>query len=122
MSQFQISEWQMDKSGLSAADGGMVVAKQDRAAMAGAEMLAAGGNAIDAACAAAWVMAVMEPHLNTIGGAGYIVFRKADGDSHVIDYSNRAPAAATPEALASRTTAAFEGPLAARPCQPQSPG
>ncbi|TVR76160.1 MAG: gamma-glutamyltransferase [Sphaerobacteraceae bacterium] len=113
MSQFQISEWQMDKTGLSAAGGGMVVAKQDRAALAGAEMLKAGGNAIDAACAAAWVMAVMEPHLNTIGGAGYIVFRKADGEAHVIDYSNRAPAAATPEALASRTTAAFDGPLAA---------
>ncbi len=113
MSQFQISEWQMDKTGLSASGGGMVVAKQDRAALAGAEMLKAGGNAIDAACAAAWVMAVMEPHLNTIGGAGYIVFRKADGEAHVIDYSNRAPAAATPEALASRTTAAFDGPLAA---------
>jgi gamma-glutamyltranspeptidase / glutathione hydrolase len=113
MSQFQISEWQMDKSGLSADSGGMVVAKQERAAVAGAEMLAAGGNAIDVACAAAWVMAVMEPHLNTIGGAGYIVYRQASGETHCIDYSNRAPAAATPEALSSRTTAAFEGPLAA---------
>lgn len=102
----------MDKSGLSSA-GGMVVAKQDRAAEAGAQMLAAGGNAIDAACAAAWVMAVMEPHLNTLGGAGYIVYRQANGDAHTIDYSNRAPARATPEALSSRKTAAFEGPLAA---------
>jgi gamma-glutamyltranspeptidase / glutathione hydrolase len=102
----------MDKSGLSGSDG-MVVAKQERAAEAGAQMLAAGGNAIDAACAAAWVMAVMEPHLNTIGGAGYIVYREANGESHVIDYSNRAPEAATPEALSSRKTAAFDGPLAA---------
>jgi gamma-glutamyltranspeptidase / glutathione hydrolase len=112
MSQFQMSSWHMDKSGLSGS-GGMVVAKQERAATAGAEMLARGGNAIDAACAAAWVMAVMEPHLNTIGGAGYIVYREADGNAHTIDFSNRAPSAATPEALSSRTTAAFDGPLAA---------
>jgi gamma-glutamyltranspeptidase / glutathione hydrolase len=112
MSRFKFSEWQMDKSGLSG-DGGMVVAKQDRASEAGVRMLDSGGNAIDAACAAAWVMAVMEPHLNTIGGAGYIVYRKANGEAHAVDYSNRAPANATTSALSSRTTAAFDGPLAA---------
>jgi gamma-glutamyltranspeptidase / glutathione hydrolase len=112
MHQFRTSDWTMDKSGLSS-HGGMVVAKQERAALAGAQMLARGGNAIDAACAAAWVMAVMEPHLNTIGGAGYILYREAGGNAHAIDYSNRAPAKATPEALKSRTSASFEGPLAA---------
>lgn len=112
MNEARVSDWMMDKSGLSG-DGGMVVAKEEPAARAGASMLAEGGNAIDAACAAAWVMAVMEPHLNTIGGAGYILYRQADGSAHVVDYSNRAPARATQEALRSRTTPEFSGPLAA---------
>ena len=112
MARIKLSEWQMDKSGLEGSSG-MVVAKQERAATAGAQMLAKGGNAIDAACAAAWVMAVMEPHLNTIGGAGYIVFREANGEAHCVDYSNRAPMKATQEALSSRTGPQFSGPLAA---------
>jgi gamma-glutamyltranspeptidase / glutathione hydrolase len=112
MGEIQMSKWVMDKTGLSGT-GGMVVAKQEAAAMAGARMLEQGGNAVDAACATAWVMAVMEPHLNTIGGAGYMVYRKADGASHVVNFSNRAPAKATAEALKSRTTPEFSGPLAA---------
>lgn len=111
MTQLTQSRWEMDKSGLSTR-GGMVVAKQEPAALAGAEMLAAGGNAVDAAVAAAWVMAVMEPYNNSIGGSGYLVYRAADGAAQVVDYSNRAPARATTEALASRTTVDFDGPLA----------
>lgn len=107
-----ISEWIVDKSG-STVDGGMVVAKQDPAALAGAKMLELGGNAIDAAVAAAFVMNVMEPYNCSIGGAGYMVVRLNNGESHVVDFSVRAPAKATEEALKSRTTAAFTGPLAA---------
>src|SRR5690606_29739630 len=84
MTTFTTSEWLMDKSGASS-DGGMVVAKQDLAALAGAQALADGGNAVDAAVVAAWVMAVMEPYNNSIGGAGYMVFRAADGTAHVVD-------------------------------------
>ncbi len=112
VSQFTVSEWLMDKSGASS-DGGMVVAKQDLAALAGAQALADGGNAVDAAVTSAWVMAVMEPYNNSIGGAGYMVVRAADGRAHVVDYSPRAPARATTEALQSRTTVAFDGGLAA---------
>jgi gamma-glutamyltranspeptidase / glutathione hydrolase len=112
MTQFTTSEWLMDKSGASS-DGGMVVAKQDPAALAGAQALADGGNAVDAAVVAAWVMAVMEPYNNSIGGAGYMVFRAADGAAHVVDYSPRAPMLATQEALKSRTGPAFSGALAA---------
>ena len=112
MTTFTTSEWLMDKSGASS-DGGMVVAKQDLAALAGAQALADGGNAVDAAVVAAWVMAVMEPYNNSIGGAGYMVIRAADGAAHVVDYSPRAPAMATQDALKSRTGPAFSGGLAA---------
>ena len=112
MSTFQTSQWLIEKTGASC-DGGMVVAKQDEAALAGARMLAEGGNAVDAAVAASFVMNVMEPYNTTIGGAGYMVFRAADGNANVIDFSNRAPLRATPEAHKSRTTVAFSGGLAA---------
>ena len=112
MTDFTTSRWLMDKTGASS-DGGMVVAKQDIAAMAGAQVLSEGGNAVDAAVTSAWVMNVMEPYNCTIAGAGYLVFRAASGESWVVDFSNRAPSRATPEALASRTTVAFSGPLAA---------
>mgnify|MGYP002683022095 CR=1 FL=1 len=42
-------------------------------------MLAEGGNAVDAAVTMAWVMNVMEPYNTSIAGAGYLVFRRADG-------------------------------------------
>ncbi|HVB63434.1 MAG TPA: gamma-glutamyltransferase [Nitrolancea sp.] len=112
MSTFQTSQWLMDKSGASS-DGGMVVAKQDQAALAGARMLAEGGNAVDAAVAASFVMNVMEPYNTSIGGTGYMIFRAADGAAHMIDFSNQAPARATPEAHKSRKTIAFSGGLAA---------
>ncbi|MDQ3547645.1 MAG: gamma-glutamyltransferase, partial [Chloroflexota bacterium] len=112
MTNFITSKWLMDKTGASS-DGGMVVAKQELAAMAGAQVLAEGGNAVDAAVTAAWVMNVMEPYNCSIAGAGYLVYRAVSGESWVVDFSNRAPSRATPEALASRTTVAFSGPLAA---------
>lgn len=112
MTDFIRSEWLMDKTG-ACSNGGMVVAKQETAAMAGAQVLADGGNAVDAAVTAAWVMNVMEPYNCSIAGAGYLVYREASGESWVVDFSNRAPSRATPEALASRTTVAFSGPLAA---------
>jgi gamma-glutamyltranspeptidase/glutathione hydrolase len=61
----------------------------------------------------AWVMNVMEPYNCSIAGAGYLVYRRSDGESWVVDFSNRAPSRATSEALTSRTTVAFSGPLAA---------
>lgn len=106
------SQWIVDKQAASSR-GGMVVAKQELAAQAGADVLAEGGNAVDAAVTMAWVMNVMEPYNTSIAGAGYLVYRRADGDSWVVDFSNRAPQAATPDALSSRTGVPFDGPLAA---------
>jgi gamma-glutamyltranspeptidase / glutathione hydrolase len=112
MTSFVASEWLMDKTGVSC-HGGMVVAKQEMAAWAGAQVLAEGGNAMDAAVTVGWVMAVMEPYNTSIAGAGYMVYRRADGTSSAIDYSNRAPSRATPEVMSSRTSVTFSGPLSA---------
>ncbi len=112
MTNFVTSQWLMDKTEASS-DGGMVVAKQEIAAKAGSQVLAEGGNAVDAAVTAAWVMNVMEPYNCSIAGAGYLVYRAATGESWVVDFSNRAPSKATADALSSRTTVAFSGPLAA---------
>jgi len=112
MTAFTTSQWLMDKTGASSG-GGMVVAKQEQAALAGAQALADGGTAADAAVAAAFVMNVMEPYNTSIGGCGYLVYRAADGTASFVDFSNRAPARATSEAHRSRTTVAFSGGLAA---------
>src|SRR5690349_21485879 len=78
---------------------GMVVAQEARAARIGVEMLKRGGNAIDAAVATAFAMAVTYPRAGNIGGGGYMVIRLAPGGKGprnvAIDYRETAPAAAT---------------------------
>ncbi len=75
---------------------GMVSAADPRAALAGTEMLRAGGSAIDAALATLLALTVVEPQSSGIGGGGFLV--TADGKGHVetIDGRETAPAAATP--------------------------
>lgn len=64
---------------------------------AGAEMLAAGGNAIDAAVASLFALTVVEPMMVGIFGAGMSTIRRADGSHHFINNYSVAPAAATPD-------------------------
>ncbi len=119
MGRRKISEWQMDKSQVSST-GGMVVAKQEEAAIAGIEALETGGNAIDAAVAAAWVMNVMEPYNCTIGGAGYLVYRPVDGPAEVVDFSVRAPAAV--DKLSNNASPSSSSDKAALPYAPEFQG
>ena len=70
---------------------GMVVAAQPLATAAGVEMLERGGNAADAAVAAAFAISVVEPSMNSIGGRTQILVRTADGGFHGIDATTQAP-------------------------------
>src|SRR5689334_8574647 len=68
--------------------GGIVASQSRRAASVGAEVLAAGGNAVDAAVATSFAVGVLEPWMSGIGGGGYLVVAAADGTPpQVIDCS-----------------------------------
>jgi gamma-glutamyltranspeptidase/glutathione hydrolase len=74
----------------------MVVADQRLAAEAGAAVLRAGGNAVDAAVAVGYAEAVVNPCCGNIGGGGFMTIRLADGRASFVDFRETAPAAATP--------------------------
>jgi len=73
---------------------GMVATSQVDATRAGVEMLAAGGNAIDAAVASAFAVGVTQPFSSGIGGGAFILIRLADGKVVAIDGRETAPGAA----------------------------
>jgi gamma-glutamyltranspeptidase/glutathione hydrolase len=75
---------------------GMVVTNHALASAAGAEMLAAGGNAIDAAIAAFFTLSVVEPMMVGVLGGGMAHIRLADGSHQVIDGQSTAPLATGP--------------------------
>ncbi|HUQ41900.1 MAG TPA: gamma-glutamyltransferase [Candidatus Limnocylindrales bacterium] len=89
----QTSEWVHSKKELRVR-GGMVTAEHHLAAQAGVDILREGGNAVDAAVAAAFVMGVVEPFTSGIGGIAGLVIRRADGTVASIDGGTRAPKAA----------------------------
>ncbi|MEY9125469.1 gamma-glutamyltransferase [Bradyrhizobium yuanmingense] len=81
-----------------AAEHGMVVAQEKISAQIGADILRRGGNAIDAAVATGFAMAVTYPRAGNIGGGGFMVIHSADRNEDItIDYRETAPAATTPQ-------------------------
>src|SRR4051812_27174614 len=77
---------------------GMVVTQEARASRIGADILKRGGNAVDAAVAVGFAMAVTYPRAGNIGGGGFMVIHSTErGEDVAIDYRETAPAATTKE-------------------------
>ncbi|MFB6271831.1 MAG: gamma-glutamyltransferase [Salinibacter sp.] len=74
---------------------GMVVSAKRRASEAGVKMLKKGGNAVDAAVATGFALAVVHPWAGNIGGGGFMVIRMPDGSVTTIDHREEAPSGAT---------------------------
>lgn len=92
------------------AENGMVVSAKIEASEAGVEVLQKGGNAVDAAVATGFALAVVYPSAGNVGGGGFMVVRFADGRATTIDYREEAPGAATRDMYLDSTGEFVHGP------------
>lgn len=76
---------------------GMVVSAQHLATRVGVEVLQDGGNAVDAAVAVGYALAVVYPAAGNLGGGGFMTIQLADGRKTFLDFREKAPLAATPD-------------------------
>ena len=74
---------------------GMVVSVHQEASKVGVEIMRHGGNAVDAAVATGFALAVIHPAAGNIGGGGFMLLRKANGEVHFLDFREKAPKAAS---------------------------
>ena len=78
------------------APAGVVVSASNVASDIGAAVLSKGGNAVDAAVATAFALAVTFPFAGNVGGGGFMIVRTPDGKTAAFDYRERAPGKSTP--------------------------
>jgi len=78
-----------------AAENGMVVSAQHLASKVGVDVLKRGGNAVDAAVAVGYALAVVYPAAGNLGGGGFMTIQLADGRKTFLDFREKAPLAAT---------------------------
>ena len=93
--QMDASTWSLHKPQVTGAQG-LVAAQHFEAAEVGAQILSQGGNAMDAAVAAALVLSVVEPWLSGIGGGGFLLHAAADGAVDALDFNLVSPQALDP--------------------------
>jgi gamma-glutamyltranspeptidase/glutathione hydrolase len=79
------------------ADHGMVVSAQHLATDVGVQILRQGGNAVDAAIAVGYALAVVYPAAGNLGGGGFMTLQLGNGQTRFVDFRETAPAAATPD-------------------------
>lgn len=77
------------------AESAMVVSAREEASQIGTDILKKGGNAFDAMAATQLALAVAYPYAGNIGGGGFMIYRKANGEIGALDYREKAPLAAT---------------------------
>jgi gamma-glutamyltranspeptidase/glutathione hydrolase len=99
-----------------------VACAHPEAARIGAEILAKGGNAIDASIAIQWALAVCYPEAGNIGGGGFMVLRMADGSVNTLDFRESAPAAAHRDIFLDANGKVVEGKSTATPYAAGIPG
>ncbi|MFE3872553.1 gamma-glutamyltransferase [Flavobacterium sp. ZS1P70] len=87
----------------------MVVSARDEASQIGIDIMKKGGNAFDAMVATELALAVSHPQAGNIGGGGFMVFRKANGETGAIDYREKAPLAASKDMFLDKDGNVIEG-------------
>src|SRR5712672_4256488 len=93
----QFSNTQQIRKPAVVSKGGIVAAQSRRAAEVGAEVLAAGGDCVDAVVATGFALGVLEPWMSGLGGGGAMVLYRAREDRYgVMDYGMRAPLSLDP--------------------------
>ncbi len=103
---------------------GMVSTTDRVASEVGAEVLRRGGNAVDAAVATHFALAVVNPEAGNIGGGGFMIVRLADGTTAALDFREKAPLAATRDMYLDSTGKVSErsSDISPRACPAPSPG
>jgi gamma-glutamyltranspeptidase / glutathione hydrolase len=94
--EFTTASWRWrDGARVATGDSAMVASNEPLASRVGVAVLRAGGNAVDAAVAVGFALAVTYPEAGNLGGGGFMLVRMADGRTAAFDYREMAPAAAT---------------------------
>ena len=91
---FPTSWWHRTPRSMASGRYTMVVSDHPVASRIGVDVMRHGGNAIDAAVAVGFALAVAHPQAGNIGGGGFLVYRAADGQAYTLDFRETAPAAA----------------------------